>query len=436
MKSWEEVIDYFENNGENRPFIVDSSLTEGWPILSDESRAWNSLERLSNMFGSQEARIARGSRIGYSDTMGQSPMNPLVATKREIKMLKAMKRMVTETEFSTVRVAIGSLFGLCPRQSDGTTTEDCRDERPLLCRLFNICGEYGSGYIHWHLDDKKWDEMKMLFGESYESCSNIPPIFDDSKFLDCLGPYKDQFNRAFSWHQLLISQPGSGMPFHIDQEYSHFWALQLSGSKTFVFCPQDLGGDLYMGAYDPYNNTDAARARFPRYEAVQDQCYRASVKAGDMLYWESHWWHSTRVFEERGEAVGLPSINIMSCFLGDDIILKSQCRRDNVYGPINTKKPTNSKRKEGIVEEVSPSCAEDCSLCKVPELEVGKSAKGGSEGQDDGEGECGLSPAGCYHENYDPVPPAKGVYKDLSDRVQTCKLQWRKDALERQRAKL
>ena len=186
--------------------------------------------------------------------------------------------------------------------------------------------------------------MKDLLDESYSINRNlpsngIPPLFDDSHLLSCLGSQSEAFNEAFSWHQIILSQACSGMFFHMDDMLSHFWALQLTGSKSWVFCPQESGEDLYFGAVDPFNNSDAARAKHTRYEEARKSCYRTTVKVGDILYWQSHWWHSTKVFEEKGNKNPEPSVNVMSCFLADDILIANRCIR-NAIEPFTEKSPT------------------------------------------------------------------------------------------------
>ena len=88
LGSWKEAVANFEQGVEDKPFIIGGALTELWPIFSDANLSWNSLEHLISKFGYVDARIARGSRIGYLEDKELSVVNPLTISKEQVAMVK------------------------------------------------------------------------------------------------------------------------------------------------------------------------------------------------------------------------------------------------------------------------------------------------------------------------------------------------------------
>jgi len=207
----------------------------------------------------------------------------------------------------------------------------------------------------------------------------IPPLFDDDAYMQCLGPEgADMFHEEYSWHrtcvgkqrtktrvrarvrgikqawsrhcfstscswservrshpcstrstrsarpsplEILISQQGSGMPLHMDGDHSHFWALQLMGRKTWVICPTDLGDHVHGGKVNVFGDSAEERERYASYfSEAQSECWKVTVEPGEILYWQSHWWHATNVpfATEAGNAT--PAVTLMASYLDDDVI--------------------------------------------------------------------------------------------------------------------
>ena len=291
--------------GPRRPFIVSAALTEQWPLL----REWDTVGKLSDRFGDVEAMVARGRALEGNDD---------------------------ETSHHSVAEALDLVFG--DRMMPGRTTSTATQTAPAGARAGARAGapdaaadpadpadpELKPSYVVFPLGSAHWARMRELM-----SPGGLPSGFDDERFLDCLGPTLSAlFVRTFFWHQVVVSQEGSGMHLHVDGDRSHFWALQLSGTKHWRFCPPEEGEFLFSfsprGGGGKVKKVDAFRPNlvdFPDFPRTEKRCFSARLRKGEFLYWHSNWWHQTTVPEGGPEEGGNngPSVQLMSAFIDTDI---------------------------------------------------------------------------------------------------------------------
>ena len=282
--------------GPRRPFIVSAALTEQWPLL----REWDTVGKLSDIFGDVEAMVARGRALEGNDD---------------------------ETSHHSVAEALDLVFG--GRRMPGRTTSTATQTARAGARAGAPDAadpadpELEPSYVVFPLGPAHWARMRELM-----SPGGLPSGFDDERFLDCLGPALSAlFVRTFFWHQVVVSQEGSGMHLHVDGDRSHFWALQLSGTKHWRFCPPEEG-EFLLSPGGGGGKVDVFRpnlADFPDFPRTEKRCFSARLRKGEFLYWHSNWWHQTTVPEggseggsEEGGNNG-PSVQLMSAFIDADI---------------------------------------------------------------------------------------------------------------------
>jgi hypothetical protein len=405
------------------PFTIDASLTRQWPILDELS----TLEQIVAKYGAVDARLVNG--LFHGEWIGNAGegqvsipvVNPLVASKYDLKQAERLfveegATLPTTTRWMPAKEAIEA--------------SKLAENRPA--------------YIHFLLNHAQWAELRGLCGDgsSVGSGAGLFSLFDDATFLDCLGPdVEDMFNADFSWHQFVISQQGSGMWLHMDGDHSHFWALQLRGRKEWVFCPPAMGPELYMGSVNAFDHSEEARERYPRFEAARTGCYHVTTRPGEILSWQSHWWHTTNV-PKNSSSQNEPSIAVMAAFIDRGILDSNRCLRDFMAerGAAQHRWTTATRDARGTGSEAR-DCAADCSACAVEPLDGGRAA---GEGDDEGGGEgacvdasvpgcnCEESPAMCYVEKFEPefsasFGPGSGsnASKDDRARLETCLRRWR-----------
>ena len=150
-----------------------------------------------------------------------------------------------------------------------------------------------------------------------------------------------------------------------------------------------------------FDDSGETASRYPDFEANRGGCYRDTVKAGEIIYWQSHWFHSTLVPVSEGPnttesrrgatgTTGTPSISLVVSFLDDDIITANRCVRDFVFEFAD--KAEHAERREAAARAKQKAhtgprtgprtgvptgdgrggCATNCSLCPVPPLPQGR----------------------------------------------------------------
>lgn len=106
----------------------------------------------------------------------------------------------------------------------------------------------------------------------------------------------------YNWAELFIGGPDSLLPFiHYDNFGTQGFAAQLYGEKTYLFWPPHMTRRMYPGKAgvfnisqvppDFYEDKTRCEREFPEFpfgEAVQ-----ATVRAGEILWVPSGWWHVT-----------------------------------------------------------------------------------------------------------------------------------------------
>ena len=135
----------------------------------------------------------------------------------------------------------------------------------------------------------------------YATGIKLPNTLNDTAFLNCLGSeYADAFLEQLYWLHVFVGSPNSGMQLHHDDLDTHVWGIQLSGSKSFVFCDptggKDGRGDVYASGGEqssPIDGFAVDHERFP--DAVASaRCFHATARPGDLVYWPSRWWHQSK----------------------------------------------------------------------------------------------------------------------------------------------
>jgi len=102
--------------------------------------------------------------------------------------------------------------------------------------------------------------------------------------------------------ELYIGGAGAKFPvLHYDGMHTHAYLMQVVGSKEYLFYPPDQGEYLYPRAGAEANKSsvdDLERpdlSRFPKFaRAVASRCI---LRAGEMLFVPSGWWHTARILE-------------------------------------------------------------------------------------------------------------------------------------------
>jgi hypothetical protein len=404
LTSWDDVkAAYREPMDVRAPFIVDSVLTKKWPVF----REWSSLERLAARFATVNARTARGSRIGFDEKRGVQVCNPITAPQELTERLQKMGKIHTKTVHSNVRTAVDTVFAGQYSYYSSVSKGGDEEENKVEAKE----EEEPPAYIHWRLNDSHWEEARGLFG------SEMPDFFDDARFLRCLDqPQRDLFKERYSWHQIIVSQQGSGIPLHFHGDHNHLWSLQLVGQKSWFICPPSVGPDLYHAMVDAFNDTQAARERFPRFfEDARESCYRVTAHPGEIIYWQSRWWHQTIIpTEEKSET---PSISLTACFIDEDVILTNRCVRD--YDPSRPLPPSPVAG-----DEDEAKCATHCSACAVRTLSMPVRPNDA----------CEASPAVCMTERFDPEDKiffhaaSDDVSAKYGTSIRFCKKEWRTSA--------
>ena len=251
--------------------------------------------------------------------------------------------------------------------------------------------------------------------------------------------------------EILISQQGSGMPLHMDGDHSHFWALQLMGRKTWVICPTDLGDHVHGGKVNVFGDSAEERERYASYfSEAQSECWRVTVEPGEILYWQSHWWHATHVpfATEAGDAT--PAVTLMASYLDDDVVLTNRCVRDydpTRPPPAHANHPDEEGKGSGTDAASGSSCATRCGKCGAGSLFPNEETAGGGGNapiapggvvpgqrerpEDPAWTSCVTSPAVCYAEVFDPNGHGN---PDLEQKLVQCKDTWRKAAVKRREA--
>ncbi len=102
--------------------------------------------------------------------------------------------------------------------------------------------------------------------------------------------------------ELYIGGAGAAFPvLHFDNLHTHAFLLQVYGSKNYTFYPPDQSALLYPRAGKEANKSAVddiehpALDRFPLFaRAVPTRC---TLRAGELLFVPSGWWHSARILE-------------------------------------------------------------------------------------------------------------------------------------------
>ena len=81
--------------------------------------------------------------------------------------------------------------------------------------------------------------------------------------------------------------------------------------------PQNVHG----GKVNVFGDSAEERERYASYfSEAQSECWKVTVEPGEILYWQSHWWHATNVpfATEAGNAT--PAVTLMASYLDGDVI--------------------------------------------------------------------------------------------------------------------
>ena len=140
---------------------------------------------------------------------------------------------------------------------------------------------------------------------------SLPRHLDNAEWQSCLGPAAlDPLSAsALSWLAVFVGVAHTGMALHRDMLITHVWAVQLAGSKRFVFCPESelsntaIPGDQHGANIDAFNTSSWRTA--PAFDP--SACFHAELAPGDLVYWPSRWLHQS-FHEERSIALSSFSI--------------------------------------------------------------------------------------------------------------------------------
>jgi len=168
------------------------------------------------------------------------------------------------------------------------------DDHPILTGLHNAVNTMKRSlstpaYIQMRFTTQG---RKMLFGDI--DMETFPALLQSewwSNKQGCLTSEeaRDNWIRTTQWNMLLIGNKGAGMFMHPDGLNTGTWQAQVAGDKMWFLCSPDQAPYLYgPGVVDAFK---ANLTRFPLF--AHARCIHDVVKAGEILYYPSNWWHQT-----------------------------------------------------------------------------------------------------------------------------------------------
>uniref|UniRef100_A0A7S2STA4 JmjC domain-containing protein n=1 Tax=Rhizochromulina marina TaxID=1034831 RepID=A0A7S2STA4_9STRA len=118
--------------------------------------------------------------------------------------------------------------------------------------------------------------------ESFPEAAQVPP----EQFVEVL-------TRLTRWAVVYVGEAGSGMYNHIDRHGTAAWQAQVAGTKLWHLCSPDHTSILQeRGRIDVFAPDYASHP-----EMLSARCLQGTVQPGEMVFYPSWWWHSTRTLD-------------------------------------------------------------------------------------------------------------------------------------------
>jgi len=169
-----------------------------------------------------------------------------------------------------------------------------RDDHPILTAINNAINN-----MRQNLNQPAYIQMRltthgrnMLFKDI--DMSTFPELIKIDWWLNKHGcliteEARDNFIRTTQWNMLLIGNKNAGMFMHPDGLDTGTYQAQLAGDKVWFLCSPDQAQFLYgPGIVDAFHPD---LTRFPLFQHAQ--CIQDTVRAGELVYYPSNWWHQT-----------------------------------------------------------------------------------------------------------------------------------------------
>eukprot|EP01064_Diplonema_japonicum_P031041 TRINITY_DN5437_c0_g1_i1.p1 TRINITY_DN5437_c0_g1~~TRINITY_DN5437_c0_g1_i1.p1 ORF type:complete len:442 (+),score=60.96 TRINITY_DN5437_c0_g1_i1:90-1415(+) len=145
---------------------------------------------------------------------------------------------------------------------------------------------WGRGEKPMYIFDNKFEERAKDLTNDY----SIPPYFQ----TDLFDSMTQKDRPDYKW--LLIGPEGSGAPFHTDPHQTHAWNVVTEGEKRIAFYPPRVippGVDkklIHTEYYAASDTMDWYLNHYPKLKRA-DLPLETIIKAGDMVFIPSGWWH-------------------------------------------------------------------------------------------------------------------------------------------------
>lgn len=154
-----------------------------------------------------------------------------------------------------------------------------------------------GGGLPGRLDNRAWIRClgpvfaKQLGEATGFSCELITTAFP---ILNCSA--LNIYAAIAAGQNLFVGAAGTGMQMHRDMLAANVWAVQQSGRKQFVFCPEELARVVAASdgtvLVDAFNASSWSNANLP-VPFDPSACRHVELSAGDLVSWPSRWLHQS-----------------------------------------------------------------------------------------------------------------------------------------------
>ena len=161
-----------------------------------------------------------------------------------------------------------------------------------------------------YVDYLKSPDERLLYLTSWNFREFCPELMEDFQVPiyfreDWLQEIEEEQQFDMMW--LFLGPAHAGFRLHVDIGQTSAWNVQLTGSKKWILFPPEQEEFLYGGEVDAF---DPNLEEFPLF--AQAKKYECIVKAGELIFTPSGWWHQTKNLET-GLAITANYANETNC---------------------------------------------------------------------------------------------------------------------------